>query len=61
MTLGEKEVETNVAVATGPIWNSIHTSRSLYSQISDVRPFINALMRIPAKDEHNFDNKPKGD
>lgn len=57
MTLGEKEVETNISLASGSTWNSIQTSRCLYSQISDVRPLINTLVRVVNKDPHNFDNK----
>jgi hypothetical protein len=57
LTLGSKEVETNIALAAGTDWNSIHTSRCLYSQISDVRAMIGALAGIVSKDEHNGDNK----
>jgi hypothetical protein len=59
LTMGEKELETNVSIATGTTWQSIHTSRCLYSQVSDVRQIVNTLMDIPSKDIHNFDNKIK--
>lgn len=57
LTMGEKELATNISIATGTVWQSIHTSRCLYSQVSDVRQMITALMDIPSKDIHNFDNK----
>lgn len=60
ITLGEKEVETNVALATGGIWTSVQTTRCLYSQVSDVRPFVAALMSVVNKDPHNGDNKNHG-
>jgi hypothetical protein len=56
LTMGMKYVETNISEATGNSWTSVRTSRCLYSQISDVRPFINALMRVTDNDPHNFDN-----
>jgi len=59
MTCGEKEVEVNISVAAGTTWTSLHTSRCLYSQISDVRPMLGALMGIVSKDEHNADNRPR--
>jgi len=59
LTMGEKDVEINVSLAAGGGWNSIHTSRCLYSQVSDVRPFITSLMNIPNKDPHNSENKAK--
>lgn len=59
LTMGEKEVETNVSIATGTTWQSIHTSRCLYSQVSDVRQIVTTLMDIPSRDQHNFDNKLK--
>lgn len=59
ITLGSKDMETNVSVAAGGKWTSIQTSRCLYSQVSDVRPMIATLMEIAAKDPHNFDNKVK--
>lgn len=57
MTFGEKEIETNISLATGPSWTSIQTSRCLYSQVSDVRPMIAGLMKVVDKDHHNADNK----
>lgn len=60
LTLMKKEVEVNVSIAAGTMWNSIHTSRCLYSQISDVRPMIASFIDIVNKDPHNADNKPKG-
>lgn len=57
LSLGEKELEVNLAQAAGSGWTSMHTSRCLYSQVSDVRPMINALMEVVNKDEHNFDNR----
>ncbi len=59
LTLGATEVETNISVAAGSDWTSVQTTRCLYSQVSDVRPFINALLGIVNKDTHNFDNKVK--
>ena len=57
ISMGEKEIETNISVATGPGWTSIQTSRCLYSQVSDVRPMLTALMSVVNKDHHNGDNK----
>lgn len=57
ITLGEKEVETNIAIAAGAGWNSLHTSRCLYDQVSDVRPMVSALMQIVNKDQHNFESR----
>lgn len=57
LTMLENEVETNISIATGGTWTSVQTTRCLYTQISDVRPFITALMKIPDHDPHNFDNK----
>lgn len=59
LTLGEKEIETTVSVQGGTTWQPIHTSRCLYSQVSDVRAMVNTLMDIPSRDVHNFDNKLK--
>lgn len=59
LTLGEREVETNVSIAQGSGWLSMHTSRCLYSQISDIRPFVTALITVQDKDPHNSDNRPK--
>lgn len=59
LTMGEKELETNISIATGTTWQSIHTSRCLYSQVTDVRQMINTFMDIASKDPHNFDNKVK--
>jgi hypothetical protein len=58
LTPGKRELETNISIASGTDWKSLHTSRCLYSQVSDVRPFINALMEVVNKDHHNFENKP---
>lgn len=55
----KKEVEINVALAAGSGWNSIHTSRCLYSQISDVRPILKTLVAFVGKDPHNADNKAR--
>jgi ribosome-associated toxin RatA of RatAB toxin-antitoxin module len=51
------EIEYNVALAAGTDYNSIHTGRCLYSQVSDVRPWISALVNITSNDPHNSDNK----
>lgn len=59
VTQMKKEVEINVAVAAGTGWNSIHTSRCLYSQISDVRPMLATLVAFVGKDQHNADNKAR--
>lgn len=59
LTLMKREVEINVSVAAGVGWNSIHTSRCLYSQISDVRPMLATFANIVNHDPHNADNKPK--
>jgi len=59
LTLMKKELEVNVAIAAGTGWNSIHTSRCLYSQVSDVRPMLTALCDIVGRDPHNSDNKAK--
>ncbi len=59
MTLGEKEVETNISIASGPKWTSIQTSRCLYSQITDVRPMVSALMQIVNKEPLNFETPIK--
>lgn len=55
LTLGEKDVEINIATASGTEWKSMHTSRCLYSQVSDVRPLIRALMGIVNKEPYNFE------
>lgn len=52
-----KELEYNVAMAAGTDWNSLHTGRCLYSQISNVKPFIAALVNVASIDPHNADNK----
>lgn len=57
LTLMKKEVEINVASAAGSEWKSMHTSRCLYSQITDVRPMLAALVSIVNHDQHNSDNK----
>lgn len=57
LTLMKREVEINIAVAAGTGWNSIHTSRCLYSQITDVRPMITALISVVNHDQHNSENK----
>lgn len=59
LTLMKRELEINIAIAAGPGWNSIHTSRCLYSQVSDVRPMLAAFVDIVNKDPHNADNKSK--
>jgi hypothetical protein len=59
LTLMKREVEINVAIAAGTGWNSIHTSRCLYSQITDVRPMLTALVNVVNNDQHNSDNKAK--
>ncbi len=59
LTPMKKELEVNVSIAAGTGWNSIHTSRCLYSQVSDVRPMIAALANIVGMDSHNADNKLK--
>lgn len=59
LTLMKREVEVNIAVAAGTGWNSIHTSRCLYSQVSDVRPMLTALVGVVNNDQHNADNKAK--
>lgn len=59
MTLMKREIEINISVAAGPGWNSIHTSRCLYSQVSDVRPMLAGLVNIVNSDSHNADNKLK--
>lgn len=51
-----KEIEYNIALAAGTDWNSIHTGRCLYSQVSDVRPMISALVNVASTDPHNADN-----
>lgn len=56
LTLGEKEIETNIAISAGGQWSSLHTSRCLYTQVSDVRPMVASLMAIVDKDQHNFEN-----
>jgi hypothetical protein len=58
LTLMKREVEVNIALAAGTGWNSIHTSRCLYSQISDVRPMLAGLINIVNNDSHNADNRP---
>lgn len=57
LQLMAKEVETNISIATGNVWHSMHTSRCLYSQVSDVRPMIAAMMRFVNADPDNADNK----
>lgn len=58
-TLGAREVETNVAVLAGSEWRSMHTSRCLYSQISDVRPMMRGLMGMVNKNPESLDVKAK--
>lgn len=59
MTLMKNEVEINIAQAAGSEWTSLHTSRCLYSQISDVRPMLTGLVNIVSSDHHNSDNKAR--
>jgi len=59
LTLMKRELEINISIAAGPVWNSIHTSRCLYSQVSDVRPMLATLTDIVSRDPHNSDNKLK--
>lgn len=60
LILGPKSVEVNYAIAAGTGWTSMHTSTCLYSQISDVRPMMRALVdvtnREPYNDEISVDN-----
>jgi len=56
MTFGEKYVDTMLEVSQGGIFQPHHSSRCLYSQISSVKPLIAALMSVPDRDIHNFDN-----
>lgn len=58
LTLMQKDVEVNVSLAAGTGWNSIHTSRCLYSQISDVRPMLSGLINVVSHDSHNSENRP---
>lgn len=57
LTLMKTDVEVNVSIAAGTGWNSLYTSRCLYSQISDVRPMLAALVNVASADPHNSDNK----
>jgi hypothetical protein len=59
LTPMKREIEINISAAAGTEWNSIYTSRCLYSQVSDVRPMMSALVNIVNHDQHNADNKPK--
>lgn len=57
MKLMPKEIALTVLVSQGGNFVPIHTSRCLYSQASDVRRFIAALMGIPNVEPSNFDNR----
>ncbi len=59
LTPMKREIEINIAAAAGTEWNTIYTSRCLYSQVSDVRPMMSALVNIVNHDQHNADNKAK--
>lgn len=60
ISMGAKELEVNVSAKAGTGWNSLHTSRTIYSQISNVKPMIACLMDIVNRDPDNFENKPYG-
>jgi len=59
LTLMKHDVEVNIAIAAGTLWNSIHTSRCQYDQITDVRPMIAALVSVVNHDQHNSENRAK--
>lgn len=56
MMFGDKYVDTLIEVSQGGVFNPLHSSRCLYSQISSVKPLIRALCEVPNRDVHNFDN-----
>lgn len=56
LTMMTREVEVNVAIASGTGWNSISTTRCLYTQFGNVKPMINSLMDIVNKDQFNSEN-----
>ena len=53
---GNLGIEVNISIASGTDWKSIHTSRCLYSQISNVLPMVSGLMDIPNQDYMNNEN-----
>lgn len=56
LTFGEKYVDTLIEISQGGVFAPLHSTKCLYSQISSVKPMINALMQVPDRDIHNFDN-----
>jgi hypothetical protein len=55
LSLGKTEMEVKVSQAAGSGWAPLVTSQCKYSQISDIRPMLNALLQIPSKAIDNFD------
>ena len=53
---GNLGIEINISIASGTDWKSIHTSRCLYSQVSNVLPMLRGLMDIPNQDYMNHEN-----
>ena len=56
LQFGTKYIDTAIEISQGGNFTPLHTTRCLYSQVSSVRPMLNALMSVLDKDEHNFDN-----
>lgn len=51
-----REIALTISVSQGGNFVPLHTTRCLYTQASDVRRFIAALMDIPNHEPTNFDN-----
>ncbi len=50
-TFGTKYIETVVEVSQGGVFTPIHTTKCLYSELSDVRPLLAAFMDSVNKDK----------
>lgn len=53
---GPGYVHLTIEVSQGGRWAPLRTSRCTYTELSSVLPLVTALMDIPNKDQHNFDN-----
>lgn len=56
MKLMPREVHLTIMTSQGGKFTPFHSTRCLYSQVSDVLPFITALMEIPNIEPTNLEN-----
>jgi len=56
LKLMPRELVVTVYISQGGNFTPLHTSRCMYSQVTDVRSMLGALMDIPNHEPTNFDN-----